>query len=131
MYDVDDRIVKFGRNRHLPGASCNDSTSQIIVSEETQSDDIEVKTMTLSSLINKYDLQDISLIKVDIEGGVEHILNDLFDLHDKINIPMYISFHYDWWQNKDLTRFDRLTTTQIEQIIKQPFCSIIFDSMAK
>jgi hypothetical protein len=67
------------------------------------------------------------LIKVDIEGGEEYILNDLHELYNVYHIPLYISFHYSWWQNKDLDRFEWLTSGQKQNILNYPFTSIMFE----
>ena len=42
------------------------------------------------------------------------------------NTPLYISFHYDWWKDKNLNRFDFLTNQHKENIENNPFISIIF-----
>jgi len=102
----------------------NDSTSQININDSNNT----VKTITLEAVINDYDINpnDISLIKVDIEGGEEHILNDLYTIYDKYNINLYISMHYAWWTNKDLSRFTFLTEEHIQSIQDNPFISLLF-----
>ena len=80
----------------------------------------------INIIINNINPNEISLIKVDIEGGEEFILNDLFILNAKYKMPLYISFHYDWWKDKNLNRFDFLTESQKNKIVTQPFCSILF-----
>lgn len=40
---------------------------------------------------------------------------------------MYISFHYSWWQNKDLNRFTFLSDNQKQFIINNPFESLLFN----
>lgn len=69
---------------------------------------------------------DISLIKVNIESGEKFILNDLYDIYSKYKVPMYISFHYSWWKDKNLNRFSFLTEEQKSDIIKNPFISLLF-----
>ena len=70
-----------------------------------------VETITLETIIKNYDINvaNISLIKVDIKGGEENILDELFDMHIKHEIPLYISFHYCWWSDKNLDRFSFLS----------------------
>ena len=97
----------------------DDSTSHIYNNENT---------ITLEQIIQTYQINipEISLIKVDIEGGEENILNDLFDMRVKNNIPLYISFHYTWWKDKNLERFGFLSENVKNQIINNPFISIFF-----
>ena len=40
---------------------------------------------------------------------------------------MYIRFHYSWWNDKNLDRFDFLTDENKRRIVADPFCSILFD----
>ena len=84
-------------------------------------------TITLASIIQKYQIEpnEISLIKVDIEGGEENILDDLLYIQKTHNVPLYIRFHYTSWNNKDLDRFD-LTQDVKNRIIADPFISILF-----
>ena len=70
--------------------------------------------------------QDISLIKINISGSEEDILESLLDFHKKTNVPLYISFFIPYWKNKDLTRFNGLTQKQIETLTKNPFSSVFF-----
>ena len=88
-----------------------------------------VRTITLQSIIdnNNINPKDISLIKVDIDGGEEAILNDLFKFHETFTTPMYLSFHYDCWKDKNLDRFGFLSDTIKQNIEKNPFISILFE----
>jgi len=127
IYNVDSK-VKFGKNIHLGNSKMNDSTSHIYT-DDTVSDDYYIKdTITIHNIIKTYkiNIHEISLIKVDIEGGEEHILHDLFDLRIKYDVPLYISFHYSWWNDKNLDRFSFLTCDNKNQIITYPFTSILF-----
>jgi FkbM family methyltransferase len=125
IYNKDDEELVFGQNRNLPNSKMNESTSQL---HPDATDGIKVKTMRVSSLISKYgiDPQNISLIKVDIEGGEEYIMDDLFELKQKYNIPMYISFHFQWWKNYNIHRFHWLPLALRFKIMQDPFCSILF-----
>jgi FkbM family methyltransferase len=132
IYNEDDIEIKFGKNKYLKDSKINDSTSHIYYDNESTNEGTNeyyhINTITIQSLINNYNLKldEISLIKVDIEGGEEFILNDLFLIKKQCNIPLYISFHYSWWINKDLDRFDFLTFEQKNNIISYPFTSILF-----
>lgn len=128
IYDTDNIDVKFGKNKFLNGSKMNDSTSQIYGDNETSDEFYTVKTISLERLLEKYSINpnDVSLIKVDIEGGEEFILNDLHDIKLHYNVPLYISFHLSWWKNKNLERFTFLSEQQKNEIYNNPFTSILF-----
>lgn len=123
IYNENDIDIGFGKNKFLDDSKLNDSTSQINTNDSSNT----VKTITLEAVINDYNINpnDISLIKVDIEGE-EHILNDLYKIYDKYNINLYISMRYAWWTNKDLSRFTFLTEEHIQSIQDNPFISLLF-----
>lgn len=128
LYHKNDIDIKFGVNRFRDAATLNDSTSQIYPDETANINNegqfYSIKTITIRNLIHDYniDMNNVSLIKVDIEGGEEYILQDLFEL----GIPTYVSFHYSWWQNNDLDRFHFLTEEHKKLIKQEPFTSILF-----
>ena len=128
IYNLDNIDLKFGKNIFLHNSKMNDSTSQIYKDTDSSSEYYSIQTITLQRIIedNNINPNEISLIKVDIEGGEENILNDLFSIHEKYKTPLYISFHYSWWNNKDLDRFSFLTSIQKYKIKSDPFTSIIF-----
>jgi hypothetical protein len=128
FYNVDNIEIKFGKNKFLYGSKMNDSTSHIYRENDTSDEFYLIQTITLESLIKSYqiDYSEIGLIKVDIEGGEEYILEDLFNIHNKYNIPLYIRFHYSWWNYKNLDRFDFLTDDTKDKIISYPFISLLF-----
>lgn len=68
--------------------------------------DTSVEAILTEHAINK---SDISLINVDIGGEEENILNDLYDLHSKYNVPLLICVHYNVWKDKNLDRFPFLS----------------------
>ncbi len=66
------------------------STSQIYSDDNQVSDEYNlIKTITLDNIIKTYniDYNEISLIKVDIEGGEENILSELINIHEIYNVP--------------------------------------------
>jgi FkbM family methyltransferase len=79
IYNKSDTTVSFGKNKFIKNAKLNDSMSQIYT-DTSNNDCFIVKTITLSTLIDEYNINpnEISLIKVDIEGGEENILDNLF-----------------------------------------------------
>jgi FkbM family methyltransferase len=129
IYNKDGVDIMFGKNKNLENSRMNDSTSQIYNEDDNVENCYKIKTITIESIINEYkiDPNNISLIKVDIEGGEEYILEDLYNIYTKYKIPMYISFHYTWWKNKDLGRFKLITKEQRNLIINYPFESILYE----
>lgn len=130
IYNEDDIKIKFGRNR-FTNAEWNTSTSQILLDniEYKNENFILAETITFNSIINKYNIDpySISLIKVDIEGGEENILEELYEFHKKYKIPLYVGFHLSWWKNKNIRRFNFLSDDQINKILNNNFDSILFE----
>ncbi len=106
VYETRTKLT-FGANNHLPHAAQNDSTSQL-KSVATKPDDYMVSTITLSDIFNTHPPSTVGFVKVDIEGGEEYILQQLFTKCKAHNIPFLISFHIDWWQDKEIARFAKL-----------------------
>lgn len=128
IYNVDNIELKFGKNKFLENSKMNDSTSQIYENDEITDEYYLIDTITVKSIIenNNINMNEISLIKSDIEGGEEYILNDMYEIHEKYNVPLYVSFHHSWWKDKNLDRFEFLTETQKKMIMENPFTSILF-----
>ena len=120
--------VLFGPNMTNVTGEFNDSTSQIKLSKSNNFDRLTA-TITLHDIIKKYNLNNLSLIKVNIQGGEEYILNDLLEYSISNNIPLYIHFHYYNWNDKNLDRFVYLTSDIKTQIINYYDCSILFIPM--
>lgn len=126
--------MTFGKNKYLPTSQLNDSTSQILSAASPQSElrdgESVLETISLHQIIHqhKLSLKDVSLIKVDIEGGEEHLLPTLFTLKEQCpSVRLYISFHHHWWENRNLDRFrPHLTDEHIASIHRDPLCSILF-----
>ena len=130
IYYKSNENIFFGKNKFMKNSSLNDSTSHIYDDRFEQVEGLDsfyVETITLTDLIesNSINYSEISLIKVDIEGGEEFILHDILKLVKEKNLKIYVSFHLDWWSNKDLSRFD-LTTEQINWINNNPFGAYLF-----
>jgi FkbM family methyltransferase len=100
----------FGRNKFIPG-TWNQSISQTRPDGVALfDDDIAVPTTTLDSILSLAPTK-IDLVKVDIEGGEEALLQELLALRGH---QILLSFHLTWWKDQDLTRFD---LTEAEQIM--------------
>lgn len=120
------RTIFFGPNKIGNHHHLNDSMSQLKF-HKTHESDVTKESITLNEIIDKYSLDDLCLIKVDIEGGEEFILDDLYNYASKNKVPLYLSFHYSWWVNKDLNRFKFLTDNQKNLILNRPFISLVFE----
>lgn len=133
IFNIDNSVVKFGKNMFLPNSKMNDSTSQIHNDPMNCGESLLIKTITIKSIITNYNINpdEISLIKVDIEGGEEMILNDLYNIHILHYVPLYIRFHYCWWNDQNLDRFTFLTEKQKNIIRSNPFASLLFDLTEK
>jgi FkbM family methyltransferase len=129
IYNKDNIEIKFGKNKFMNNSKMNDSTSQIYMENESSDEFYLMETITIGTIIKNFqiNISEVGLIKVDIEGGEEYILTDLCELNRIFKIPLYISFHYDWWVDKNLDRFNFLTIEQKEKIMNDPFISIIFE----
>jgi FkbM family methyltransferase len=121
--------VHFGVNQFLPNSGENESTSQI----QTGTGGYPVPTITVAALLEGIDPSTIGLIKVDIEGSEEAIMEDLLHYHLDHHVPLYLSFHYDWWRDKaklqalaPLFQRTNITETAIDLVQRQPFCSLLF-----
>ena len=128
IYHTNGIKVCFDKNKFLPNSKLGDSTSQII--NETDTEDINtIDTINIKTLIKEYDVdpKEISLIKVDIEGGEEDILEDLYLLSKTHGIFLYVSFHYSWWKDKNIDRFDFLSKEHISIVKQNPFTSLLLN----
>jgi FkbM family methyltransferase len=126
IYNIDNIDIKFGKNIHTK-SNWNESMSQIITCDNNKNNDyILLKSITLNTIIqyNKIDMNNVSLIKIDIEGGEENILTELLELNKKYKIPLWLSFHLSWWKDKNINRFN-LDKKYINIINKNPFATIL------
>ena len=97
----------FGPNANNNSQILNDSTSQVKV-HKVNDKDYEVDTITFDNFMAEYNIEvdKIGLIKIDIEGGEEFIIQDVFSYFTGDNKPpIYLSFHYCWWKTQNLENF--------------------------
>lgn len=126
IYSESNVELYFGNNSNI-NTNMGDSTSQL-KNGITNSDDYKVLTISLNDIIKESD--DVSFIKIDIEGGEEYIIPELFQTCSKNGYDLWISFHYNWWKNHDLSRFEEyfsLATNNkniAEYIRSNPFGSL-------
>lgn len=95
--------VSFGKNSYHY-APLGSSMSQI--KEVHEFDDYEISTVTLRELEKLCGTDELGFIKVDIEGGEENILEDLFEICELKKCVLLLSFHLGWWSDSNLDRFE-------------------------
>lgn len=111
--------VVFGTNeynKNFEAEGLGSSTSQIKKLKNNIDDRIQ-KAITLQHLKSYDFFNDISFVKVDIEGGEENILNDLFEYAKAYKWKLYISFHCNWWKRKDIYSYRELFNTANKRIV--------------
>ena len=106
IYSTSNSEVIFGSNKFIP-CQLNESMSQI-KTEVTNDTDYKISTISMYDLLEQTEANNIGIIKVDIEGGEENILEDLFAINLKYNAPLLISFHISWWNDTNISRFQTL-----------------------
>jgi FkbM family methyltransferase len=132
LYSTDDGVV-FGKNRYLANASLGDSTSQILseVSDSFQT----VASISVQSLIKHLlEVGKISLIKIDIVGGEEHVLREMCKFCSSFSIPLYVSFHLPWWTNLNwhtletllIEFYEEMHVSALQTLRRDGFASLLF-----
>ncbi|MCX5923339.1 MAG: FkbM family methyltransferase [Candidatus Dependentiae bacterium] len=123
----------------------NLSTSHV-KKESDNINDYSIQATTFKQLIYDFVYENdaienkkISFIKCDIEGGEESILEDLLHFAYNNKAKAYISFHLDWWENKNIAEFEYLfkffktscpSLNIADYIKKNPFTSILFEPLS-
>jgi FkbM family methyltransferase len=125
FYNINDIELEFGSCSS--NEDWNTSSSSILPQNKNSLCKIKIKSINFEYLFKDYniDVNNISLIKIDIEGGEEFILEDIIFISQTYNIVILVSFHYDWWVNKNLDRFN-LSNELKNYIINHPFSDHIF-----
>lgn len=138
IYSQSNLELLFGPNAFLKSDTLNNSTSQL-KQQSCSKEDYLVGTIKLCDL--NVDFSNVAFIKVDIEGGEENIIPDLFEICNEHKILLYISFHTTWWQNNGVERFERYfnlaarvyqnglepNTGVVEYLKANPFGSLLFE----
>ena len=101
-----DRIT-FGTNSYGFDANFGSSTSQTKLQSDNDSD-YSIETISIIDIIKDINPTNIGLIKVDIEGGDEDVFEELITIGSKYGWKIWIAFHYGWWKDTDITRFEKL-----------------------
>lgn len=94
IYDKSDEILTFG----YTDKSNEDSSTQSIGGER-----VKVRTVSLIDFLTTKDLNDTSIIKIDIEGGEQFIAKGLDYISQFPNINVLFSLHPPFWADKQKT----------------------------
>ena len=60
-------------------------------------DPVEVECSTLASFLGYYDLTDLQLVKIDIEGAEGLVIPQAEPFLRSLGVPVYLSLHPQWW----------------------------------
>lgn len=99
--------VLFGINSFKFEPTFGSSTSQTKLQSDDDTDYL-IDTINIFDIIKDIDPNSIGLIKVDIEGGDEDVFEELITVGSKYGWKIWISFHYEWWRDKNVNRFEHL-----------------------
>ena len=113
------------KSKHVYYYSKNNSNSIIIQNNCNNNYTLINNLESIIHIINN-NLINISLINVELRGDEEHIFNKLLLVNHCNNIPLFITFNYDLWTNKDLNRFSYLNDHIKTTIVTNPSSSILF-----
>jgi FkbM family methyltransferase len=115
--------IWFGENIYR-NDGMNASTSKI-VSENSNKYKYQIDTITFFELIDN--INDISLVKVNIEGDEQYIINELLELCLIRKIPAYITFHFNSWGDAEKLNFKKIENLFSKFIIKDKNFENIID----
>ncbi len=132
---------------NLHASDCNNVT--ICNKPVKDINDSITQSITIKQLIYDYvytntniNTHKISLIKCDIKGGEEDVLEDILHFAYYNQCKVYMSFHHDWWKSKKINDFhylfkyfnikttynsDELLKNPCEYIQQNPFGSLLFE----
>jgi len=107
FYNSKSNNIFFGVNNFQSEPMFGSSTSQT-KTESNNDTDYMIETINIFDIIKDVDPNYIGLIKVDIEGGDEDVIEELILVGSKYGWKIWISFHYGWWKDKNVNRFEYL-----------------------
>jgi FkbM family methyltransferase len=99
--------VFFGVNSFKVQPTFGSSTSQTKTVSDNNADYL-IDTINIFNIIENTNPNNIGLIKVDIEGGDEDVFEELISVESNYGWKIWISFHYGWWKDKNVRRFEHL-----------------------
>ncbi len=104
--------VHFGMNPDPQRA--HDSSQNSI--RYTPSNSVSISSITLADILNlQRDWEHISIIKIDIEGGEEDLIKDIFSL---THLNRLVSFHVWAWKDKTISTNSQRLPHEVLEILK-------------
>lgn len=78
-----------------------------------------ITSISIENIIKNYNINvnELSLICIDIRGQEEELMYYIIDIKISTNIKIYVKLYYDLWKNKDLDRFSIFTLEQKKNIM--------------
>lgn len=102
-----------------------------ITRDSCRDNQYKIKCISISEIFDKYNLtkNNVSLIKIDIEGHESELLKDKFLVN--LDIPMHVSFHPGYKENKEefisnVSEFLKKRNYDVNKFPSQDFFSIEF-----
>jgi len=89
-------------------------------------DSVAVDVISFNEIIDKYKLTNLSIINVNINGSEEYMLQDAYDYSTANKVPLYVTFYYSTWEDREIGRFRFLTEEQ-QRSITSGVVSILFN----
>ena len=106
LYNVDNKEVKFFSPANKDHVSHSINNWQNHYKKST--DFIKIKTITLKSILTKYNINHLEMIKLDIEGAEIEVLKNMLD--DKI-FPTQILVEFD-----ELNKINKIAIDRFEEV---------------
>lgn len=126
-----DGWVTMRANTFLAQSMLGDSTSQAV--QDGGSSGVRVPCVTLDGLAELGAFDNTCLVKIDIEGGEQHVCIELLRLCHSRAIPLLMAFHVSWWSPTG-HKFDDFAAVacvlyphiSLDEVRGNPFASILF-----
>jgi hypothetical protein len=88
---------------------------------------INDKLSSISKLLEDYNIDSSEISLITVFENEELILEELYNLFQKFNIKLFISFNFNKWDNKNINRFEFLSDIQKNIITTSITPYILFD----
>ncbi len=131
--------IRFGGNGRLGNSESTMMLDEISVEGEV----VEVEVVKLEEAISELSInpKEISICKMDIEGGEKIVIPAIINFLKEYNIPLYISLHWGILEEEDIEKilillfsnFDRCRysrelgrTIEIDEILRRQAADLVF-----
>lgn len=102
--------------------NCKNNIRNYVVANEA------INKTTINEFFSKYNIpfNDISIIKANLLGYEENLLEELNNIRSLYNIPILVTFNYTLWRDLNLDRFSFLSSEQKRMIAQGKEINILF-----